>query len=102
MVSNKNSIWVGLAISICLPVAIYGILLTAYDQMESMGWLSNGGRFSPDFRKRTLALVALCANLIPFNMFRKRKWDNSMRGMVVPTMGYVIAWLWIFGRHLIG
>jgi hypothetical protein len=102
MFSNKNSLWLGLLISICLPIMVYGILLTLYDQLEAMGAMSNGGRFSPDFRKRTLALVALCSNLIPFNIFRKRKWDEAMRGMVVPTMAYVIAWLWVFGRHLIG
>ncbi|MEL6988008.1 MAG: hypothetical protein AAGK97_09265 [Bacteroidota bacterium] len=99
MVSNKNSLILGLAIGICLPIALYGILLVLYDAGISM--LDASG-YSSDFRGRTLTLIALCSNLLAVRYFRKQRADNSIRGIVIATSIFAIAWIWIFGRVMIG
>lgn len=98
---DRDSFVLGLLIGLVFPVMIYGILLTIFDALETRLLVSDVG-FSPDFRFRTLALVAICSNLIPFHLYRRWGRDNTMRGMVLPTIGFVIYWFVMYGRHLVG
>lgn len=100
-VADRDSFVLGLVIGLVFPIMIYGILLTIFDALETRLLASDVG-FSPDFRFRTLALVAICTNLIPFNVYRRWGRDNTMRGMVLPTVGFVIYWFVQYGRHLVG
>lgn len=86
----------GFIVGILVPIAAYGILLTIYDLMVEMALTGSEG-----FRERSLALFALCFNLLPFHYFRRRYMDNAMRGMIIPTMIYVGLWIYFFGRHLL-
>jgi hypothetical protein len=97
---RKNSFILGFILGVCIPIAAYGILLTIYDFLDRSGIISDLG-FSPDFRSRTLALFGLCTILIPFQIYRKLRFDDTMRGMVFPTMAYVGIWIYFFGRHLL-
>ncbi len=98
---DRDSFLLGLVVALVTPVMAYGILLTIYDVLEEYFLASSIG-FAPDFRTRTLALIAICINLIPFHLYRRWHADNTMRGMVLPTMAYIVTWFWIYGRHLLG
>lgn len=97
---KKDNVWIGILVGICIPVMAYGILLTLYDQMDTWGWLNNKN-ISANFRTRTLALLGIVCNLIPFTYYRKKRKDESMRGVIFPTIAFVIFWMIYFGRHLI-
>lgn len=97
---NKDSILFGIAIGLVVPFVGYALLLTLFDQLEAVGWINPNG-FSPTFRQRTLSIVAICLNTIPMNIFKKRWWNDSMRGVVFPTGLYVIAWIVYFGQHIL-
>jgi hypothetical protein len=98
---DRDSFLLGLLLGSAFPVMMYGILLTLFDALEVRLLASDIG-MSPDFRFRTLMLVAICSNVIIFNLYRRWGRDNTMRGMVLPTMGFVAYWFWIYGRHLVG
>ena len=98
---SRNNFWIGLAVGICLPVMAYGVLLTLSDFVDE-SLLSADVSISRGFRERTLSLIAICCNLLPFHLFNRRYADQSMRGMILPTVLYVGVWFWMFGRHLIG
>lgn len=98
---DRDSFILGLLVGTVFPIMLYGILLTIYDFLEIRLLASDVG-FAPDFRSRTLALIAICGNLIPFNLYRRWGRDNTMRGMVLPTIGFVIYWFWVYGRVLVG
>lgn len=53
------------------------------------------------FRERTTGIIAICLNLIPLNAFQKRRAINSMRGVVLATVLYVIAWVVYFGKFIL-
>ena len=91
----------GLFLGAIVPVVGYGILLTIYDFLEQQLLATDVG-FAPDFRTRTLMLIGICLNLIPFHIYQRRRADNTMRGMVLPTVIYMGAWFWFFGRFLVG
>lgn len=98
---DRDSFLLGFLLGSTFPVMMYGILLAIFDALEARLLASDIG-MSPDFRFRTLMLVAICSNIIIFNLYRRWGRDNTMRGMVLPTMGFVVYWFWLYGRHLVG
>lgn len=92
---DKNSIIIGLLIGFVLPFVGYAILLTIYEGLESMGWVSSVG-FADNFRERTIGIVAIALNVYPLNVFLKRRFTNSMRGIVIATTVYVAAWMMMY------
>ncbi|MFN7115541.1 MAG: hypothetical protein ACK4TA_02000 [Saprospiraceae bacterium] len=97
---NRNALWFGLAVGLVLPFVGYAILLMIYDGLDSAGLLSGRG-FSENFRQRTLGIVAICLNLIALNFFQKRRFSNSMRGLVIATFIYAAVWFIYFGTKLL-
>jgi len=92
---SKNNFITGFIIAIILPlVSFYFWQLL----IETLGNSSTGEGmgFSPTWRTRTVYLLAICTNLIPFQIFSKRKALNSMRGISVPTIIYVFMWIYHF------
>lgn len=99
MIFSKNAIWFGLLVGLAIPFVGYAVLLTIFDQLDAIGWVSAEG-FSSTFRVRTLSVIAICLNTIPLNIFNKRRMTESMRGIVFPTAAYVIVWIIYFGRYI--
>lgn len=97
---EKNSVFTGLVIGAMVPVLGYIFVEFLFGLLAQMGLMEyvTGGGVSR--RMRTLALLGICFNLIPFNICRKRKWDDTMRGIVFPTLLYVGFWIWRFGSIL--
>ncbi len=100
MIWNRNELWVGFILGLIIPVAAFSLLSMLFEQIALFGWVNNEG-FSPTFRQRTLTLVALCFNLIPFNHFQKRRLLLSMRGIAVITVIYAVAWVVYFGKEIL-
>ena len=98
---QKNELWLGIVLGIIIPFIGYALLLTAYDNLDVLG-VATDKNLSPDFRTRTLGLLAISLNLIPFAIYNRKKFTNTMRGLVFPTMAYVIYWFVRFGIQLIG
>ena len=92
---KRDKIWLGVTTGLVIPIMGFGILLSIYDGLEQMDLLM-GKSFSPTFRVRTLSLVSICLNIIPIQFFQKRHMYNSMRGLVFPTILYIILWLFYF------
>ncbi len=93
----QNKLWIGLLIGLLLPFVGYALLLTVYDQLDAMGWTSSIG-FSANFRVRTLGVIAICLNLIPLNIFQRRRFGETVRGIAVMTVLYAIGWVLYFGN----
>jgi len=97
---QKDNILVGIGLGLAIPFVGYALFLTFFEQMESAGLMSSEN-MSSNFKLRTVALVAIALNLIPLAIYNKKRFIDTMRGFVFPTLVYVIAWFLIYGRHLI-
>lgn len=97
---RKDRFLTGLLAGALAPIAAYGILLFMYDLLDQSGIISDIG-FADDFRTRTLMLFAICANLLLLNYFQKKHMDHAMRGVVFPTLFFVILWFVLYGRHIL-
>jgi hypothetical protein len=97
---DRNSILTGLVLGAIVPVFGFLIVefifntLTQFGLMEVVSSSSSGRRF------RTLLLIAICCNLIPFNIAKNRRWDDTLRGIIFPTLIYVGAWIYRFYGEL--
>ena len=96
----NDKIIIGLLLGIAIPFVSYALLLELYDQLDSGGVISDVG-MSETFRKRTIALLAVCMNLIPFTYFSRTYRFNSMRGIIFPTVAYAIGWLIYFREGIL-
>jgi hypothetical protein len=98
---DRDSFMFGFILALIFPVVMYGVLLAIYDGLEDVLLASDLG-FAEDFRTRTLMLIAICCNLILFHLYQKWGRDTTMRGMVFPTLLFVVYWFVMYGRHLVG
>jgi hypothetical protein len=96
---NRNLFWTGLVVGLLLPAVSFMILYQVFSLLEIKGAASGTG-LSPNFRERTLAILAIAFNLIPLNIYRRRRWDLSIRGVVVATSLLAIFWVARYGITL--
>ncbi|MEL6867076.1 MAG: hypothetical protein AAFP19_21815 [Bacteroidota bacterium] len=97
---RKNSILLGVILGALIPLVAYTLLLEIYELLATRQIISDVG-LSENFRLRTIALLALAFNLIPFILYNSRWTINTMRGVVFPTFIYAVAWMVIYGIKLI-
>lgn len=101
MFFNRNEIWVGLVMGLIIPFVGFAVLLMIFEQIENLQLGTSSG-FSLGFRKRTVAIVAICLNIFPLNQFQKRRMTQSIRGLVLATFALVAVWLINYGPQLFG
>jgi amino acid permease len=95
-----DKLWIGILAGLCVPFAAYGILLMIYDKMDYYEIFNPVG-MAPGFRERTIALLAIICNIIPLQIFNKRNLLESMRGIIFPTLFYVVLWMYYYGMDLL-
>ncbi|KAA3622087.1 MAG: hypothetical protein DWQ02_26685 [Bacteroidetes bacterium] len=96
----KNKLWVGIVSGLVLPFVGYAIFLSIFDALEAAEIIGGASDVSPQFRQRTSGILAIALNLIPMNIFQKRKFDTATRGLVLPTIGYAVFWVIYFSDYL--
>jgi hypothetical protein len=97
---QRDSVWTGILIGLLVPVAAYLVLYLVYSFMDAIGVFSDVG-FAEDFRTRTLSLIAICANLILMQTFRKSYRNETIRGILIASMLLVIIWFFKFGIKIL-
>jgi hypothetical protein len=97
---HRNALWSGLVFGLLLPAVGFTMIYQVFNILDSMGAASGTG-FSPYFRERTLAIIAIALNLIPLNLFKKKRFEASMRGIVIATAVLVLIWFFYFGAYIL-
>ncbi len=90
----------GFLVGLLWPIMVYGILLGLLDLLESLEIIGRH-QFASDFHTRTLTLVAIGCNVFFMQYFNKKRWINSMRGLVIPTLIYAVVWFINFREVLL-
>ena len=98
---KDNSIKIGIILGITLPFIGFWLWKGVFELLTMANVMDPTG-FSEDWRQRTFALLAICMNIIPFQYHQKKRNDDIMRGLVFPTVLYVVAWVIIFRESIFG
>ncbi len=97
---EKNSIIFGILLGAVVPVLGFMFVELLFDVLTYFNLMEAVSPSSSNRRMRTLTLLALCFNLIPFNISKKYRWEETMRGMIIPTVIYAGAWIYMFREVL--
>jgi len=95
MVPRNDNLLVGLAVSFIVPAIAYVLI------GQLMGMISGSAGRDVVFKPRTIALIAICLNVMPLNYFRKVYRNRSLRGLATGTMVLALAWFFYYGRALL-
>jgi hypothetical protein len=99
---NRNHVVLGLILGFCIPIVGYAIFMIAFETLESAGIMDEVTSGSSGRRTRTLALLGICSNILPFEIYRKKRFDNTMRGLVIPTVIFMAIWMFQYKDILFG
>ncbi|HQW11989.1 MAG TPA: hypothetical protein PK076_08940 [Saprospiraceae bacterium] len=96
---GRDSLTLGIVTGVIFPVVGYGLLLLIKES------LIKGGVLPPIYDTmtsitRTIGVLAICFNLILIQVFNARRYDKSIRGLVFPTLLFVLIWFYMYGSHL--
>ncbi|MBK7408044.1 MAG: hypothetical protein IPL49_17475 [Saprospirales bacterium] len=97
---NRNSLLYGLLIGLLIPVVVSAGLFLFFKGLDLLNIGSTIG-FRPLFRERTITLIGIVANAFIVNRFNKKRFTESMRGISIATVVYVVIWLVVFGKTVI-
>ena len=96
---RKNSLLNGLLIGVILPAVVFFMLFSLFNLLGKIG-TGTGIGLSESFRERTSAILAIAVNLVPMNAFRRRRFDLSIRGVVIATGLLALAWVVYYGMKI--
>jgi hypothetical protein len=85
---RKNNMNLGVGISILSPFVVFGLFW-------SIVFLTH-----LPLKIRTLALMAICVNMLWVFAFSKRRLNNSLRGATFGTFGMALIWLLNFYQEI--
>lgn len=96
---DKDSLLLGLGLGLAVPFVGYAIILTLFEQLAATEWLSSETR-TITFRARTIGVLAICLNIIPFKYYQKQWYQTTMRGVMIATLFYVGFWLFKYSGNI--
>ncbi len=91
---ERNSIIIGILLGAVVPVIGFITTEFIFNILTHFSLMEEVSASASERRMRTLTLLALCFSLIPFNFAKNRRWDQTMRGMILPTVIYAAAWIY--------
>lgn len=111
---RQDKVWVGLLYGTLFPAVIFfliyeiNLVLTEADfsWMESI--FGTNPRFISEFQvgggfsNKFIAILAVCSNIIPFNVFKKARKDHTMQGVLTSTFILVIVLVIVFWDEFLG
>lgn len=93
---EKDSVFTGIILGILTPVIGYMVVVGIFQTLSHFNIMDYSAASLSTKSQRTVALLAICFSLIPFHITKKNYWNDSMRGIVFPTLVYVGAWVYVY------
>lgn len=97
---KQNTVVAGLIWGVLIPFVGVALLMVVDETIADMKILLPNNTVYGGQKTRTLYLLAICLNLIPFQIYRNRKMDKGLRGVSIPTMLYAAAWFIYFAASI--
>lgn len=85
---------VGLFLGLIMPLFGFIVVYLVKARAMGMGGFLEHLRFNHDAAGVVITLAVL-ANLIPFLLFSRRRWDAGVKGIVIATMLYALFFVYV-------
>lgn len=96
----KNSMLLGVLVGIGVPILGSAFVLIIFEQLAQLGYIQGSpGNFSV-VQERTVYVLGIMFNLIPFQLFKYKKFEKAMNGIVIMTILAVIVWVIFYYKSI--
>ncbi len=96
-----NKIMIGILIGAIYPIVAFFVIEQIFVLLTKLSLVADvGNGLGFDRRERTMFLFSLVAAILPLQIFSNRKWDQAIRGFMLPMAIYIGAWIWKYGSYL--
>lgn len=93
MRAKKNdNFFIGLMIGATVPVIGYWGIEILFEVLTDAGIMDSVTGSTIGKRSKTLALLAICCNIIPSQFSNNMRYTNILRGVVFATFIYAALW----------
>ncbi len=99
MFYQRNHVLVGLGIGLAIPIVAYALILTLFEGIDNMAGFTNV-ELAKAIKPRTIALMAICVNILVMQYYRRLRAEESMRGIFVAVGICAIAWVAKYGAEI--
>lgn len=93
---SNDTFLIGLMIGATVPVIGYWGIEIIFDTLTSAGLMDEVTLSTSGRRAKTLALLAICCNLLPAQLANNKRYINILRGVVFATLIYTAFWFVYF------
>jgi len=100
LIKENDSILIGLLIGATIPLLGFFVIESVFELLTSKGIMDEVSNSSSGKRLRTMALVAICFNIIPLQFLKGRYYEGTIRGILLATFIYCGAWIAYFASAL--
>ena len=97
---RQNTVFSGAIWGLVIPLVGVALLMIIDESIVDVNILLPNNAVYTGQKTRTLYLLAICLNLIPFQIYRNRKMDKALRGISFPTMFYAALWFFYFASSI--
>ncbi|HHH54517.1 MAG TPA: hypothetical protein ENK91_12725 [Bacteroidetes bacterium] len=95
-----KSIWFGLIMGIFTTIVGSAIVMMIFELLAKLGVIQYSSLgFSPT-QERTIYVLGIFMNIIPFQYFKKVKAEKAMNGVVIVTILAVAVWIIYYYKSL--
>lgn len=98
---RRNEILTGAIWGVLIPFVGVAVLMVIDETIVDMDIPLPNNNIYLGQKLRTLYLLAICLNLIPFQIFRNRRMDKALRGIGLVTIVYAIIWFFYFSSTIL-
>lgn len=97
----RDNIITGIVLGFLTPCIGWFVVQFGFDILGNFSPRAEFGG-TPTWRPRTLALISLCFNLIPFQIAKMKRYDKTLRGITFPTIVLVTVWFLYYKSQFLG
>jgi hypothetical protein len=96
----KTSIWFGIILGVCIPFIGAALSMMIFEQLAKINIVPMiGGKFSVN-QQRTIWVIGIIFNIIPFQYFKYKKEEKVMQGILYATIVAVVIWIGFYFRTI--
>lgn len=96
--NQKIEVGKGILFGLLVPFISFAILLMLNEKISAL-LFKEVLKEDLILDRKTVAILAICFNLIPFHLFDKKRQAKTMRGIMISTFIHVLLWVYFFGKE---
>ena len=95
-----KSIWFGLIAGVFTTIVGSAIIMMAFEYLAKLGMLQYSSNGFSQTQQRTIYVLGIFMNIIPFQYFKRVKAEKAMNGVVFITILAVVIWIIYYQKSL--